>query len=189
VPKQGFVPGEVIRFRVELNNGSGRDVTKMEVCLMQNFLFHAQGDSKKANRKVAVVLYPGQINANSTLLWDDGAIVIPPPLCSSFNGICRIIQLNYSIVFRFSVSGPSMDTSCIIPCVIGTIPLTTNEYSSASQPSADSQALSYGPSAFEPTPGQTNRGHEAADKDEMIQSDAACKRARGRPIKANQYSN
>jgi hypothetical protein len=173
VPKQGFVPGEAIRFRVEFNNASSRDIPKMEVSLVQNLMFHAQCHSKRDNRKVAGVLYPGQINANSTQLWDNGVIVIPP-VCSSSNGICRIIQINYSLVLHFSVSGPSIGTSCLIPCVIGTIPLTNNgDLQQQSQSAADSQGFSYAPSAFEPTPGITNGGYEAADKGEMIQSDAA----------------
>jgi hypothetical protein len=170
VQKQGFVPGEDIHFRVEFNNGSSHDLKDIEVTLWQHLILHAQNHRKRDSRKVASVSYAGKISERSAKIWDSGFIAVPPVSPSS-NGICKLIETSYLILLEFSVSGPSTGTNCSIPCVIGTIPLTSDNGDS-SQSMASGQ-FSYEPSAFAALSTYPYLGYPPAAKGDMVQSDAA----------------
>jgi hypothetical protein len=132
ITKGGYVCGECIVFNVTVNNRSSREIVSCSVKLMQHLIFHATTKSKKYTRRVAFIEYPNMINAKTTETWSGSAIIIPP-VCSSSNGTCRIIDVFYSVVLKFNTSGISTSTYVSIPITIGTIPLQESYYTNQAQ--------------------------------------------------------
>ena len=71
-------------------------------------------------------LYIGNLNRDVNKkdiesVFEKYAIEIPR-VCPSSNGLCKIIEVNYFVVFEFGVFG-SLDKDLLIPIKIGSIPL------------------------------------------------------------------
>jgi hypothetical protein len=122
IMKGGYVCGECIVFNATVDNRSSREIKSCTVNLIQHLVFHATTKSKRCTRTVALIKYPKKINAKTTETWSDSVLTIPP-VCSSSNGTCRIIEVIYSVVFNFDASGMAISTDVSIPITIGTIPL------------------------------------------------------------------
>jgi hypothetical protein len=115
--KTGYVPGEAIEFRAQINNRSNREIDTITVSLLQRIRFHAKNKSKMCTRNVASVGFSEKISQKSEKSWNNGRLVIPP-VCSSFQGsTCRIIDLNYSLVLQFETSGITASKNLSIPIV------------------------------------------------------------------------
>lgn len=52
-----------------------------------------------------------------------------PSVCPTSNGLSKIIDISYLLIFSFGVRG-SLDRDLVIPVVIGTMPLRTESESS-----------------------------------------------------------
>jgi hypothetical protein len=83
-----------------------------------------------------------------------------PPVVSSSNGLCKIIQINYYLNLNFNPSGLSMSTDLQIPVVIGTIPLKDQ-----TQSNSLSQQFQYMASIF-----KENFDYQEDLKGEVIES-------------------
>jgi hypothetical protein len=124
--KCGYVPGEGILFNVNLDNKSNRTIDEMTVNLKQNIRFYATTKSKSCIRNVGAIRFPRKIPSRFQDTWNDSVLVIPP-VCSTSNGTCGIIEVSYSIVFNFDTSGIAISKDLVIPIVVGTIPLKLSE--------------------------------------------------------------
>ena len=93
----------------------------MSINIIQRIYFHATTKTKICVRNVAQLKYPKRIPEKSREVWSQGIII--PAVCSSSNGTCRIIQVNYCILFNFNPSGLSISKDLEIPITIGTIPI------------------------------------------------------------------
>lgn len=122
VLKQGYVPGECIVFNANIDNKSNRDVKDVAVDLYQLIHFHATTKTYTERRSVAKIKYPNSIAAQAQAKWDNSVLLIPS-VCSSSNGTCKIIVVEYQLVLKFSVSG-AMSKELKIPITIGTVPLS-----------------------------------------------------------------
>lgn len=94
--------------------------------MVQRVTFHAKGKSKTLTSNVTKILFPKEIKGKSVENWNDGILVIPP-ICPSTNGSCRIIDVDYEIVMYFGTSGLTLGSKVILPIIIGTIPIISEE--------------------------------------------------------------
>ncbi len=122
VMKQGFVPGETLVFSATIDNKSNKEIKELKVTLRQNIRFHATSKTKSTYRDVSVLRYPNKISQRSIEHWNNVTVQIPP-IVSSSNGTCRIINVSYSIILNFDASGVAISKDVPIPITIGTIPL------------------------------------------------------------------
>ena len=115
------MPGEVLPFKVEIDNKSSREIADMSINIIQRIFFHATAKTKICVRNVAHIKYPKRIPEKAREVWSQGIII--PAVCASSNGTCRIIQVNYCVLFNFNPSGIAASKDLEIPLTIGTIPL------------------------------------------------------------------
>lgn len=126
------MPGETVRYQASINNTSNRDVIRTRIRLVQYARF--QGTSRElivqtnhmkiSEHDVAKIIIDKQIvgKTSQSVIADQPFVI--PSVCSTLNNVCRIISVNYSLVFTFGVRG-SIDKDLIIPITIGTVPLQT----------------------------------------------------------------
>jgi hypothetical protein len=119
-PKKGFVPGEILRFQVEMNNQSRRKVRKSTVTLIQNIYFHARGKTLRDSRIICKQDGPG-VERGDSEFWMGNTLQIPaiPPTRLAN---CRIIDIQYFLQFEMDLSGPSINLRGEVPIIVGTIP-------------------------------------------------------------------
>ena len=136
----------------------------MTVSLIQRLKFNATNKSRFDKRTVASIDYPSTINGKTYEEWNNSVLSIPP-VCSSSNGSCRIIEVSYIINFNLNPSGLSSSKDFSIPIVIGTIPLRIN------MPEATAPyPYSYQESMFELDPMKDNPDDE--HKGEYLENDS-----------------
>ena len=107
----------------------------MSVSFVQKIRFFAINNSKTEERVVSNIMFPNMVKEKSFQDWNN--IILPiPAVCSTSNGLCKIIEVNYFVVFNFDASGIAVSKDLTIPIKIGTIPLKDNVNSDllASQP-------------------------------------------------------
>lgn len=130
INKGGFVLGEKIVCSASINNKSSRNVTKTSLKLIQEVsftgsvreLFVKNTKIKKVRADVVNLVFNKIIaEKTSESVFEKYAIEIPR-VCPSSNGLCKIIEVNYFVVFEFGVFG-SLDKDLLIPIKIGSIPL------------------------------------------------------------------
>lgn len=170
------MPGEAIVFSVMIDNRSSREIKSMQVDLNQIIVFHATTKSRRVARHVASVRFPGKVGARNQEHWENIALLVPP-VCSSSNGTCRIIDLKYELNLNFDASGVAVSKSLIIPVVIGTVPLSSpmSRPATLSLPASLPDQFgqpppSYQASIFEPTPNQ-EMPPDYDTKGELVESD------------------
>lgn len=157
-----------------IDNRSSREIKLIQVDLLQQITFHATTKSRTCTRHVATIRFPGKIGAHKQETWENGLVV--PPVCSSSNGTCRIIDVRYVIDLKFDAGGMSTSKELYIPVVVGTIPLMNA--SSGLRPNtllpsydgAPPPPYSYQASIFDPTP-NSEMPPDYETKGEMVESD------------------
>lgn len=164
VQQGGHVPGEAIVFSVNIDNRSSREIKIMQVDLVQQIKFHATNKTRTCTRHVAAIRFPGKIGIRKQENWENISLVVPP-VCSSSNGTCRIIDVRYAINLNFDAGGLAISKDLSIPVVIGTIPLMN-----LGIPVPQNWPLSYQASIFDPTPSQ-EMPPEYETKGEVVESD------------------
>ena len=126
--KVGFVPGEAIQFNANIENKSSRDIKEMDVSIVQNIRLYSTSKSKTFTKTIANIKHPKLVSGKSVEDWNNGLHV--PAVCSSSNGGCNIIELSYSLVFKFVPTGIAAKPHLKIPIVVGTIPIRDVEKNS-----------------------------------------------------------
>lgn len=148
-------------FNVDINNRTNRAITEMSANLVQKIKFHSNNKTKTCIRNVASIKYDQRVSARSTDRWDKSVLLIPP-VCSSSNGTCRIIEVSYAVIFRFDASGFAISKDLVIPIVIGTIPMNIEQDSRP--PAYTYETCIFGPNPVD-IPDETRKG-------EIIESDS-----------------
>ena len=112
------MPGERITYSVSIDNASSREINPVKVSLVEFITFHATTKSKTSSRTLAIISNQKRINSKQNYLWNDASFVIPP-VCSSSNGLCRIIDIKYFVALQIDPSGMAFNLNLNIPVTIG----------------------------------------------------------------------
>jgi hypothetical protein len=131
------VPGERVNFRIMIDNKSSRDINEMSVKVLQRIKIHGSNfaygtASKEINRVVAELNFDKKISPSS--IEEINSFIKLPPVCSTSNGLCKLIGISYSVDFNFEALGGSVSKDLTIPITIGTQPLTTSESNGEPKP-------------------------------------------------------
>lgn len=156
------MPGEGIVFDITVNNRTSRVISRMNVSLVQKIKFRANYRTKISYRSIENFRFPSTVQEKSIVKWNNSVLIIPP-VCSTSNGKCKIIDVNYLVLFDFCASGISLSKEMMIPIVIGTAPLkpqTKNLWCN--------EAISYEQCKFGPYPDKIMFDEE--DFDDIMES-------------------
>lgn len=143
---------------------------------MQKIKFNATTKTRLAQEIVASANVPKKVGAKTSDTWTRFSIAIPP-VCSSSEGECSIIQIKYYIVFSFDAPGAPLSSELSIPITIGTIPLRSDNDASLSIEHHDSSSsLDFLPSYEESVFGlyrnqELNQDENATGNAEIVESD------------------
>ena len=117
----GFVPGEPIVFSVCIDNQSKRTADSLTAMIVQQVRLHATSRSTARTRAVISVQLPRDVKPKTRDEFHNLSLVVPA-VCSSSNGLSRIIEVNYTFVLSFGARGFSINGNLVIPIKIGTVP-------------------------------------------------------------------
>jgi len=119
---RGYVPGEALRVRAEISNGSNKIIDGTSAKLMTVVRYTAQGKTQTETYQVCS-LNRGPIAPHDEFSWKDEFLKVPPIAASELQ-YCKLINISYYLKFTVDPSGLSFNLDMEFPIYIGTIPLT-----------------------------------------------------------------
>ena len=128
--RTGYVSGEIIQFRAEVENLSNRDMDNIflslvEVVTYQGWHQGSHGD-KMEETVVEKVRREENIRPRSVELWE-GRISLPSLPPTGLAGNCGIIDVQYWLDLCVDPTGPSFDLVVRLPIMLGTLPIQLQE--------------------------------------------------------------
>ncbi|XP_015601478.1 arrestin domain-containing protein 17 [Cephus cinctus] len=141
IPIRGYVPGQRIPIRVNLENHSNVVVDTMKFILLKMVTFHADTPrtESKSEELVVVEIAKGPVRAGDNAMYEQELEV--PPLPPSNLSNCRIIDLEYNLKMEACVSGwyhRNLKKNILV--FIGTVPLLNYQGSTVGYPSISPSA-------------------------------------------------
>ncbi|KFB40712.1 AGAP001891-PA-like protein [Anopheles sinensis] len=135
VPYTGFVPGQAIPLRIELNNQSDRVVEGVNMKLLQEITYTVEHPRTKTRKeRHTLVKHIGDGVAGEQQNAYDQRLVVPTvaPSCTGNN----LISVAYRLHLTVRVSGCGSDPVLDIPLIIGTTPLTLQQPATVALPAS-----------------------------------------------------
>ncbi|XP_045216633.2 arrestin domain-containing protein 3-like [Mercenaria mercenaria] len=123
VDRTGYVPGEAIVFRSEINNKSDREMTCSKAKLIMQVRYHATTKTRNVNNIVNQTAH-GKIEGGGTDVWMNEKLHIPAVPPSYLQG-CNIIDIRYYMTMTVDPSGLGFDLNVPVEVVVGSIPLAS----------------------------------------------------------------
>ncbi|XP_053405210.1 arrestin domain-containing protein 3-like isoform X2 [Mercenaria mercenaria] len=121
LPKRGFVPGEPIRFAVEVSNLSSRQMGCCSVELKMTALYKTTTMCRSTTKQICKVKRDRKFGRGESITWFCDQLVIPPVPPSCLIG-CSIISIKYTLELRVDPVGPAFDLTLPIEIIVGTLP-------------------------------------------------------------------
>ncbi len=141
-----------MQFSAKIENKSSRDVKPMTLELIEQIRFHSTRKSKLCTRMIAKIRCPRKLDSQEIYEWTNRETnLIIPPVASTSNGTCKIIDISYLLNLSFDASGLSVSTDLRIPIVIGTIPMRDPNQQAQNNENQLSAQFKYLASIFEST--------------------------------------
>jgi hypothetical protein len=138
----------------------------MRLELIEQIRFHSTRKTKLCTRVVAMINFPRKLGPQDVYEWTHRETpLVVPPVASTSNGTCKIIDISYLLNLNFDASGISVSTDMRIPLVIGTIPMRDQNQSQNDENKLSTQ-FKYLASIFEST-----GDYEEEIKGEVVESD------------------
>jgi hypothetical protein len=135
--KTGYVPGELFKFKVDVQNMTGKTVSELSVKIIQIIQLYAEGRSVRDRSDMAFCDYGRSVAANEACKWQGEMVV--PPVSPSLKDVCVIIQIAYYGVLSFKVGSGLVPNALTVPLVIGSIPLNDRPRGSSNKPILESE--------------------------------------------------
>ncbi|KAJ8674402.1 hypothetical protein QAD02_005664 [Eretmocerus hayati] len=141
LPVRGYVPGQTIPVKVNVENQSGKTVDSVKLALLKVITYSAttpRSEKKVVELKVAEVS-KGPVGGNETTSYEQSLDV--PPLPPSNLQNCGIIDLEYQLKVEACVSGLYYRNLIkTTPIYIGTIPLSNYQMPQPTAPRLDEKS-------------------------------------------------
>jgi hypothetical protein len=125
IPVRGYVPGQTIPIKVNVENQSGVEVDKVKLLLQKIVTYTATTprSEKKVIESTVAEVSKGPVGGNETTSYEQSLDIPPLPPSSLRN--CGIIDLEYKLKFTACVSGAfRKNLSGSTEIFIGTVPLS-----------------------------------------------------------------
>ncbi|KAL4228949.1 hypothetical protein ACF0H5_011989 [Mactra antiquata] len=123
IDRTGYVPGEAVSFRAEINNQSTREMSCSKAQLNMVVSYHAQSKTRDVTN-ILNELRHGKIEGGGTDQWSNERLHIPAVPPSYLLG-CNIIDIKYFLNIVVDPSGIGFALNVPVEVVIGSIPLAT----------------------------------------------------------------
>ncbi|EDV24192.1 uncharacterized protein TRIADDRAFT_57433 [Trichoplax adhaerens] len=121
IARQAFLNFEPILINAEIGNFSRRRLTALEVALIRNEEYNAEGVSNTKSYEIAKIS-TGRIAARQTIHWSSEPLPLPDYLTPTLLN-CPLIKVNYQLEFTLKIPGAENITRKL-DIIIGTV---TNE--------------------------------------------------------------
>lgn len=121
IDKRAYVPGEIIRSKIEVVNKTDTEVYLIKAKLLITTSFYAKGSLKYSGGTICKMCSTSRVTSNNTDVYSDITIKVPPLPPSELIG-CGIIKISYCIKLDICIGGLSENVHVLIPVNIGTIP-------------------------------------------------------------------
>ena len=135
INKRGFLSGEKMICSARLDNKSNRDIIRSRIKLIEeiNFIGSYIEDKKlfmvkTISKDIINIIIDKVIREKTSDYAFHNKVIQIPSACISSNGLSKIIEVNYFVVFEYNVLGLWYKHEKI-PIKIGTIPLIRKETS------------------------------------------------------------
>ncbi|XP_070543132.1 arrestin domain-containing protein 3-like [Ptychodera flava] len=124
--RHGYIPGDKIAIKVDLENNSDRRVTRVNAALLQEVKYEGKkvGSGKKCERstvRIAKGLTSAGCRAHGRLTWTGKAITLPPVPPSELQG-CPFIDIRYFVQIQAFISGAPSCLEINFPVIVQTVP-------------------------------------------------------------------
>ncbi|XP_045216632.2 arrestin domain-containing protein 3-like isoform X2 [Mercenaria mercenaria] len=123
VDRIGYVPGEAIVFRSEINNNSNREMTCSKANLVMQVRYHATTKTRTVYNIVNQMVH-GKIEGGGTDVWMNEKLHIPAVPPSYLRG-CNIIDIRYYMMITVDPSGLGFELNVPVEVVVGSIPVVS----------------------------------------------------------------
>ncbi|XP_055613060.1 arrestin domain-containing protein 3-like isoform X4 [Uranotaenia lowii] len=122
IPIAGYVPGQTVAIKYNVNNQSSRSVYGFTANLIRTDVFKCEQPrikEKSTETVVASVKYDG-IGPREETTFEQ---LLKIPSCPPTTLVCNLMTVTYAIQLEIGVTGLSFDPTLDFPITIGTIPL------------------------------------------------------------------
>lgn len=123
-PISGYVPGQTIAVKIEVNNQSNKKLDELSTKLLRVVSFISQTPYTRVKSQSTIM---AEVRCAGVEKQNQGSYVqhlyIPPLPPTSKT--CQVLTVNYIVEVEGKISGPAINPRIHIPITLGTIPLTT----------------------------------------------------------------
>ncbi|XP_021711742.1 arrestin domain-containing protein 3 [Aedes aegypti] len=124
-PISGYVPGQTIAVRIEVDNQSNKTLNEIATKLLREVSFISQTPYTRVKTSTAVM---AEIRCKGVEKHQKDSCVqhlLIPPLPPT-NRTCQVLTVNYVLEVEGKFSGLTINPRIQVPITLGTIPLTTS---------------------------------------------------------------
>lgn len=124
-PISGYVSGQTIAVRIEVDNQSNKNLEEISTKLLRVVSFISQTPYTRVKNLSTVVAAVRGIGVAKHSKTSYEQLLYIPPLPST-SKTCQVLTVNYVVEVEGKISGPVINPKIQLPITLGTIPLTTN---------------------------------------------------------------
>lgn len=125
IPISGYVPGQTIAVKIDVNNQSRKNMDEISTKLVQivSFISQTPRCQVKAISTVLAEVRCAGVNGQSKATYEQHLLIPPMPPTSRS---CQVLTINYCVEIEGKISGLVINPKVQIPVTLGTIPLSVS---------------------------------------------------------------
>ena len=123
IPISGFVAGQSVPVKININNESSVDVEEIKVSLKKYVHYSSDSPRRNVRERLEQVADVRSVGVSGKNKGSMSAQLIIPPVAPTNIGTCNVVQVSYEIHVLARVSGFHRCPLLRIPITIGTVPL------------------------------------------------------------------
>ncbi|XP_055550749.1 arrestin domain-containing protein 3-like [Wyeomyia smithii] len=123
VPITGFVPGQTIAVKIDVDNQSSKNLDAIATMLVRTVSFISQTPYMKIREISSIV---AETRCAGVKRQNQGSFVqhlLVPPLPPT-SRTCQVLTVTYSVLVEGKISGPAINPKIQLPITLGTVPLS-----------------------------------------------------------------
>ncbi|XP_055641431.1 arrestin domain-containing protein 3-like [Toxorhynchites rutilus septentrionalis] len=123
IPISGYVPGQTIAVKIDVNNQSRKNMDELSTKLVQivSFISQTPRCQVKAVSSVIAEARCAGVNGQNKQTYEQHLLIPPMPPTSRS---CQVLTINYCVEVEGKISGLGINPRIQIPVTLGTIPLS-----------------------------------------------------------------
>lgn len=121
IPKSGYVPGEIIKVEIVVQNSSTVKVKSLYTALRQKLTFFSDNKSMNVHDFPEFDRYEWKDVRSEVALKAD---LVVPTCPATMIGMSKLIKLKYFVIVDGEVTGCHLFPDIMFPITVGTVPLS-----------------------------------------------------------------